>query len=349
MKKLFLAIILPSLALCACNKGTLSNDLNETGEVSFTAVLGSESTKTTMTMSETTPGSGYYTYNMAWEGGSDEAIRVSTIPLTYPTPEDGIKRNNHYPTAYKFRNTSAAGESAVFSCGSLTTFASHVPYLVTYPYSGDINMYINRATSDISDVTITLYEFATWIPREQTYNSSNAMGLADGVIPMFGRIEKDGGSGFEPGAVTLHTTAAIVKFVLINDSTSDKAIDHIIMRCAKSGYMCGISGSTYSYLKSQTENFTYSYQGQYGGTSYYSKNVKINLDCGDVIIPAGQEKVFSFVVAGDQPRSTHIGDLTWEVYTDEGGSTAIATATNTASNTLECGKVYTKTCTIPAV
>lgn len=324
MKKSLLLFALPLVALAACNKNNLDEVTNQNKTASFTAVVNLEDgTKTTLDG-----------FTMSWTG--DETFYVNSLPTTYPTPGDG-------KTSYAISDLSAtpftnnlSGATAAFTSNSFApgSFEDGVQYVVG---SKRMSVSVVRANSDPGTTAVQQYYIQQKIDHNQTYNPSNSLGLANNVIPLYGYIRKTGGAGLEPSAVRMYTFGTIIKLTLTNNLGANKTIDHITVTSSVVGNAKGIAGTYFRYVNAslvQTNQLL----------SYYQEQNTITLNCGDVVLPNTESKVFSFVLAGDMPKS-FVGTLTFNVYED-GNDTPISTFSITPSSVLASGKIYRKAYTM---
>ena len=334
MKRTILLATLPLVLLCACNKDSAIQE-KESNTASFTAIANHDDTKTTITES----GSGPYTYSMTWDGG--EAVRL--VHLVYPTPTETNTTNSiYFGSTYPFTNVASAGSSALFTPSSSFPFSFEVgdPF---YVCGGDSYraVTVKRASTDPADITVTSFITRQRIPANQEYTPSSNLGINANIIPIFGVVKKGEGSGFEPAAVQMSTDAAIVKFVVTNNSGSNKTIGKITMAGSSDGLQSGIAGDLY--VSTNCSTWARGQFQLYTDVHYTT----INLNCNNTTIANGESKTFGFVVWGRLSRDT-MGNLTWTVYDSADNNIASAQNLQSTGITIQAGKVYTKTCVIPA-
>ena len=329
MNAKYLIFAIPVMVFCACNKEN-SRDLEQCGTVSFTAIANTGETKTTVE----TDGS---TYTMSWTGNESAIVREL---LKESAGWDGDALwVNATTTSYTFTNK-IVGTYSTFTCKSFTPgeFAADHLYLIRTPNPTYTRVECHRPNKSSS--TVDTYAIYDAIPNNQVYNAGNTMGLAENIIPLYGLVEKSRGGEYEPSAVKMHTSAAIVKLVVTN-SGSAKKIDHITMECDNTSKGNGLAGSAFCEVTPSNPNSSISVNSlETSAGRYYNL---ITLDCGDVTIAKDETKTFSFVVASI-PRSLQ-GNYTWKIYED-GNDTPISIEYNTASTRLQAGKVYKKAITL---
>ena len=226
MKKYIYIAVLPLLALFACNKVNDVNPEDQNTVVSFTAVTNADDTKTTIVESASAP----YSYSMSWTGG--EVVSVAPFPTTWSGAT--------YSTTprYTFTNALAAGKSAVFKSTDFTpgTFANGERYLAIFPKNtGSVGIHLDGAGA------IEHGSVRVRIPDNQVYNPANNLGLQDNILPMIGLIQKGGGAGLEPSAVSMKGICSIVKLVVTNNSGSTKTISKITMENSNTNATRGIA------------------------------------------------------------------------------------------------------------
>ena len=342
MKKFVFLLSLPFVVLCACNK---TDDLNtEVSDVEFSAIaVNSDVTKTTLTETGSGTVMDPYTWTMTWTG--DESFKVKSFPTTYPHPDDGNTYTTDVGSAYTFTN-SLVGVSSKFApspAGSFDpgVFAAGDQYIVSNSAPEVFVYRSNTETSDILQICLRWF-----FPHNQVFNESNTLGLSDGIIPVYGFINKGRGTGFEPEAVKMYTTAAVVKLVLTNNSGADKTIDRITMSMSGTDTMTGLAGGQWITITPGSFPAIASKLIHVG-----MEQKTLTLDCGDYELAKNETRVFSFVVCGDLARSKQ-KNLTWTVYED-GVVDPIWSKTSeydaevpAKSKQLQSGKVYTVTGTL---
>ena len=308
--KYLLLIALPLVALCACNKENV--DTNETRPVSIFASHENDDTKTALDG-----------INMTWAGGED--LRLGLLDNTLATGASAQQ--------FTFSNVSGPGTSASFECESFKAegFLDGEQYIVV---SKQNDQNVSRQSGH--------WLSSLYINSNQTYNGTNAIGLSDNVIPVYGEI-KVGDPSYSKDAINMKTPCTVLKLVLTNSTGSAQTISKITLTTSLTGERNGMAGKLCMRWYSPFTPGTF--RPDAGANRFFASGglKTITLNCGNITLGNGVTKVFSFVVAGDYNLET----LTWRVYDNSEPAVQIGSdITSTPGKKLLVNTIYTKTASL---
>lgn len=323
MKTRYFLCILPLLAVVACNKTAAPEVVS--APASFKIVV--DDTKTAIDDQ----------HHWTWEG--TETVKVAEVLTQEQT-------TNHI---YNFTCTEVTDGVATFTCATFDGDFATKKYAVLYNNTRTGNFNRNQFKSQGG-----AYSTSVLVPMTQTYTPGNYLGIANGIIPMYGLINENG--GYMASAVEMSTNTAIVALNLTSNAAATVGkitLETSVPHTNGSGGVTrlGIAGINLVDYHSYTDEAPVQRHTGSAFSAISSESTSIiELTCGGEALEAGVAKEFGFVVVANLDLET----LTFKVYDtadNQLGSDITLDLHNVSSTTITDGKlasrmIYHKSATI---